>query len=50
MADKNNFTKQELNTLVAETLVEAKEVKSGIDEIKKEIILDKESREKWGNY
>lgn len=47
MADKNNFTKQELNTLVAETLVEVKEVKSGIDEIKKEIILDKESREKW---
>ena len=47
MADKNNFTKQELNTLVAETLVEVKEVKSGIDEIKKEIILDKESRIKW---
>ena len=47
MADKNNFTKQELNTLVAETLVEVKEVKSGIDEIKKEIILDKESRVKW---
>ena len=47
MADKNNFTKQELNTLVAETLVEVKEVKSGIDEIKKGMILDKESREKW---
>ena len=47
MADKNNFTKQELNTLVAETLVEVKEVKSGIDEIKKEIILYKESRVKW---
>ena len=47
MADKNNFTKQELNTLVAETLVEVKEVKSGIDEIKKDIILDKESRVKW---
>ena len=47
MADKNNFTKQELNTLVAETLVEVKEVKSGIDEIKKEIILDKESQAQW---
>ena len=44
MADKNNFSKQELNTLVAVTLVEVKEVKSGIDEIKKEIIMDKESR------
>ena len=47
MADKNNFTKQELNTLVAETLVEVKEVKSGVEEVKKEIILDKEIRVKW---
>lgn len=47
MADKNNFTKQELNTLVATSLVAVKEIKTGVDEIKKEIILDKESREKW---
>ena len=47
MADKNIFTKQELNTLVATSLVEVKEIKTGVDEIKKEIILDKESRIKW---
>ena len=47
MADKNNFTKQELNTLVAASLVEVKEIKTGVEEIKKEIILDKESREQW---
>ena len=27
--------------------MEAKEIKSSVDEIKKEIILDKESRENW---
>ena len=47
MADKNNFTKQELNTLVATSLVEMKEIKTGVEDIKKEIILDKESREQW---
>ena len=47
MADKNNFTKQEINTLVASSLVEVKEIKTGVEEIKEEIILDKESRDKW---
>ena len=47
MADKNNFTKQELNTLVATSLAEVKEIKTGVEDIKKEIILDKESREQW---
>ena len=47
MADKNNFTKQELSTLVATSLVEMKEIKTGVEDIKKEIILDKESREQW---